>query len=124
MGQNGEIMAVFLVLLIPLLLMVFALLMERLEHRLRTSTMSDHDVEEFLEKAKPDEVTTFIREGWTGALTSFRRRRAPHGRRRPAIPAQTARAGGDRTGAARAEVQLAADAARQTAPHGGSAPTA
>jgi hypothetical protein len=122
-------MAVFLVLLIPLLLMVFALLMERLEHRLRTSTMSDHDVEEFLEKAKPDEVTTFIREGWTGALASFRRRRSPRGQRRAAIPAQAARGESARTaaahtGAVRTDVQLAADPGRPAAPHGGSAPTA
>ena len=31
MGDDGRIMTVFLVLLIPLLLMVFALLMERVE---------------------------------------------------------------------------------------------
>jgi hypothetical protein len=82
-------MAVFLVLLIPLLLMVFALLMERLEYRLRMSTMSEHDVEEFLEMAKPDEVNTFIKEGWSGALASFRRRRTPRNRRRSSIPAQS-----------------------------------
>ncbi len=66
----------FLVLLIPLLLMVFALLMERLEHRLRSSTtMSEQDVEEFLDKAQPEEVNTFIREGWSRALSMFRLRR-------------------------------------------------
>jgi hypothetical protein len=66
---------VFLVLLIPLLVMVFALLMERLEHRLHTSTMTEQDVEEFLDEAQPDEVNTFIREGWSRALSMFRRRR-------------------------------------------------
>lgn len=69
----------FLVLLVPLLLMVFALLMERLEHRLRTTTMSEQDVEEFLDKAEPEEVNTFIREGWTRALSMFRRRRPKSG---------------------------------------------
>ncbi len=66
---------VFLVLLVPLLVMVFALLMERLEHRLQTTVMSEQDVEEFLDKAEPDEVNTFIREGWTRAMSMFRLRR-------------------------------------------------
>jgi hypothetical protein len=88
MGQNGAIMAVFLVLLIPLLFMVFALIMERLEHRLRMSTMSEGDVEEFFDNAKPDEVNTFIKEGWSGALTSFRRRRTPRSRRKATVPNQ------------------------------------
>ncbi|WP_029137167.1 hypothetical protein [Nakamurella lactea] len=70
-------MTVFLVLLIPLLLMIFALLMERVEHRLRTATMTEDEVEEFLESAQPDEVNTFIREGWTRALSLFRLRRRP-----------------------------------------------
>lgn len=78
-------MTVFLVLLIPLLLMVFALLMERVENRLRTSTMSEAEVEEFLESAQPDEVNTFIREGWTRALLRFRLRRRPRAVR-PAEP--------------------------------------
>lgn len=62
----------FLVLLIPLAVMAFALLMERLERRLHTSTMSEQDVQEFLDQAEPDEVNTFIREGWTRALSKFR----------------------------------------------------
>jgi hypothetical protein len=86
MGQNGVDMAVLLVLLIPLLLMVFALLMERVEHRLQMRTMSEHDVEEFLEMAKPDEVDTFIKEGWSGALASFRGRRTTRDRRGSGIP--------------------------------------
>jgi hypothetical protein len=65
----------FLVLLVPLLVMVFALLMERLEHRLRSTTMSGQDVEEFLDTAQPDEVNTFIREGWSRAMSMFRLRR-------------------------------------------------
>lgn len=68
-------MTVFLVPLIPLLLMVFALLMERVENRLRTSTVSEGEVSEFLDEARPDEVNTFIREGWGRALSGFRRRR-------------------------------------------------
>ncbi|WP_395729137.1 hypothetical protein [Nakamurella sp.] len=75
-------MTVFLVLLIPLLLMVFALLMERLERRLKTATVSEADVQEFLDTAKPEEVNTFIREGWTKAFAKFRLRRRPRLRRR------------------------------------------
>jgi hypothetical protein len=50
-----------LVILFPLLLMAFMLLMER--------------VEEFLETARPDEVDTFVREGFTSALERWRHRR-------------------------------------------------
>jgi hypothetical protein len=90
-------MMVFLVLLIPLLLMVFALLMERLENRLHTSTMSEQDVEEFLDKARPEEVNTFIREGWTRALATFRLRR-----KKPAPPSSPRRTGPAAQGAAAA----------------------
>ncbi len=82
MGNDGNTMTVFLVLLIPLLLMVFALLMERLERRLKTATVSEADVQEFLDTAKPEEVNTLIREGWTKAFAKFRRRRRPRLRRR------------------------------------------
>jgi hypothetical protein len=82
MVDDGGTMTVFLVLLIPLLLMVFALLMERLERRLNTATVSEADVQEFLDTAKPEEVNTFIREGWTKAFAKFRLRRRPRLRRR------------------------------------------
>lgn len=75
-------MTVFLVLLIPLLLMIFALFMERVENRLRNATVSEDDVEEFLDQARPEEVNTFIREGWTRALSVFRLRRKPKVRER------------------------------------------
>lgn len=80
--MNG-VMIVFLVLLIPVLLMVFALLMERVEDRLRNSAVNEDEIEEFLDTARPDEVDTFIREGWTRALLRFRLRRRPaRGRQR------------------------------------------
>ncbi len=94
-------MTVFLVLLIPLLLMVFALLMERVESRLRITTMSEIEVEEFLDKAKPEEVNTFIREGWTRALVAFRLRRTPRPRRGRVRPTAD-RAGPGRSSAGRA----------------------
>lgn len=62
---------VFLVLLIPVGVLAFALLMERLEHRLHTGSVSEQDVEEFLDHAHSDEVTTFVQEGWTRALSRF-----------------------------------------------------
>lgn len=71
----NPVMTVFLVLLIPVLLLLFALLMERVEHRLRNAAMNEDEVGEFLDSAQPDEVDTFIREGWTRALSRFRLRR-------------------------------------------------
>ncbi|NNG34865.1 hypothetical protein [Nakamurella aerolata] len=65
----------FLVLLIPVLLLIFALLMERVESRLHRASVSEEEVEQFLDSARPDEVNTFIREGWSRALPRFRRRR-------------------------------------------------
>jgi len=75
-------MTVFLVLLIPLLLMVFALFMERVERRLKTSSVSEADVQEFLDSAQPEEVNTLMREGWTKAFAKFRLRRRPRFRRK------------------------------------------
>lgn len=63
---------VFLVLLIPIGVLAFALLMERLERRLRTGSVSEQDVEEFFDNAQPEEMTTFVKEGWTRALSRFR----------------------------------------------------
>lgn len=74
-------MTVFLVLLFPLLLMVFALLMGRVEDRLRPVTVTEDQVGEFFDQARPEEVNTLIREGWTGALDRFRLRRRPRDRR-------------------------------------------
>lgn len=82
MVDDGGTMTVFLVLLIPLLLMVFALFMERVENRLKTHTVSEADVQEFLDTARPEEVNTLIREGWTRAFDKFRLRRRPRFRRK------------------------------------------
>jgi hypothetical protein len=77
MVNNGPIMTAFLVLFFPLLLMVFALLMGRVEDRLQPATVTEDEVGEFLDQAAPDEVNTFIREGWAGGLARFRMRRRP-----------------------------------------------
>ena len=81
MVDDWPIMTVFLVLLFPLLLMVFALLMGRVEDRLHPATVTEDEVGEFLDQARPEEVNTLIREGWTGALDRFRLRRRPRERK-------------------------------------------
>jgi hypothetical protein len=81
MVDDGSIMTVFLVLLFPLLLMVFALLMGRVEERLHPATVTEDEVGEFLDQARPEEVNTLISEGWTGALARFRLRRRPRERK-------------------------------------------
>jgi len=81
MVDDGRIMTVFLVLLFPLLLMVFALLMGRVEDRIHPSAVTEDEVGEFFDQARPDEVNTFIREGWPGALDRFRLRRRPRERK-------------------------------------------
>ncbi len=75
-------MVVFLVLLIPVALMAFALFMEKVENRLRTRTIIEADVQEFLDSARPEEVNTMMREGWSRAFDKFRLRRLPRFRRR------------------------------------------
>ena len=83
MRDDGQVMTVFLVLLIPVLLMLFALLMEGVENRLRRPAVTEDEVEQFLDQARPDEVNTFIREGWGRALSVFRLRRRPPNQRKP-----------------------------------------
>ena len=56
------------------LVMVFALGMERLETRLRSGTVREDEVEDFLERARPDEVKALFRQGIGGALQMFRLR--------------------------------------------------
>ena len=67
-------MTAWLAILIPLLVMVFALGMERLETRLRAGTVREDEVEDFLERARPDEVKALFRQGIGGALQMFRLR--------------------------------------------------
>ncbi|HSV67087.1 MAG TPA: hypothetical protein VLJ59_14395 [Mycobacteriales bacterium] len=54
--------------------MAFMLLMERVESPLRKAAV-ETQVEEFLETARPDEVDTFVREGFGRALERWRERR-------------------------------------------------
>jgi hypothetical protein len=74
-------MTIWFVAAIPVLIMFFALAMERLEHRLRylaardNLAVQENEVEEFLQAARPEEVRALFRSGITGALELFRRRR-------------------------------------------------
>jgi hypothetical protein len=74
MRDDACTMTVWLAVLIPLLVMVFALGMERLESRLRSGTVREDEVEDFLERARPDEVKALFRQGIGGALQMFRLR--------------------------------------------------
>jgi hypothetical protein len=83
-GSIRLTMTAWIAVLIPLLIMVFALGMERLETRLRAGTVREDEVEDFLERARPDEVKALFRQGIGGALQLFRLRNLGkrHGSRR------------------------------------------
>jgi hypothetical protein len=74
-------MTVWFVAAVPVLIMFFALAMERLEERLHHLTLHENEVEEFLRAARPDEVQALFGSGIGRALELFRRRRRPKGRR-------------------------------------------
>ncbi|NLV78183.1 MAG: hypothetical protein GXY65_02340 [Rhodococcus sp.] len=61
--------------LFPVLLMLFALAMERVESRLSRLSVREQEVEEFLDNADHADVATLAREGFPGALARFHRRR-------------------------------------------------
>lgn len=68
-------MTYWFVLIIPLVIMLFALFMERVEARLKNLTIRENEVEEFLEQARPDEVEALYGHGIGRALELFRLRR-------------------------------------------------
>ncbi len=75
-------MTAWLSVLVPLLVMFFALGMERVESRLRESTVRPEELEELLERPRPDEVRALFRQGTGRALELFRlRNRAPRSRK-------------------------------------------
>ncbi len=61
-------------LLLPLLLLALLLCMERVERPLRVDSVSDQ-LESFLDSARPDEVETFVSQGFAPALERYWRRR-------------------------------------------------
>lgn len=75
MRENRGTMTYWFVLLIPLVIMLFALFMERVESRMKNVTIRENEVEEFLEQAQPDEVEALYGHGIGRALELFRLRR-------------------------------------------------
>lgn len=68
-------MTVWFVIAVPVVVMLFALGMERVEDRLRHVSVRSEEVEEFLEQARPDEVQALYGHGIGRALELFRLRR-------------------------------------------------
>jgi hypothetical protein len=61
-------------LLMPVFLLVLMLMMERVERPLRRESVSEQ-LEAFFDSARPDEVETFVTEGYAPALERYWRRR-------------------------------------------------
>ncbi len=61
-------------LLLPLGLLALMLGMERVERPLRVDSVSD-SLEQFLESARPEEVETYVSQGYAPALERYWRRR-------------------------------------------------
>lgn len=71
-------MLIALALLLPVLLMLLLLAMERVERRLRLDQVGA-ELEAFLESARPDDIEVFVSQGFRPALDGYWRRRR-HGR--------------------------------------------
>ena len=63
-----------LTLLLPVFLLLLMLGMERVEGPLREDAVSEQ-LEAFLDSARPDEVETFVSEGFAPALDRYWKRR-------------------------------------------------
>ena len=75
MSEGRRSMTVWFVFAVPLVVMFFALFMERVEARLRHVAVQEDEVEQFLEQAQPDEVRALYGHGIGRALELFRLRR-------------------------------------------------
>lgn len=71
-----------LTLVAPLVLLALLLVMERVEQPLRRDAFGERLVD-FLDQARPDEVETFVTEGYAPALERYWSRRTPARRRPP-----------------------------------------
>ena len=72
-------MTAWFVIVVPIVIMFFALFMERVEAKLRHGAVQENEVEEFLESARPDEVKALYGHGIGRALELFRLRRRGRG---------------------------------------------
>ncbi len=67
-------MFIYLALLFPLVIMALLVAMERVEQPLRVDQLG-LDLETFLDSARPEEVETFVSEGFGPALDRYWKRR-------------------------------------------------
>ncbi|NMI00810.1 hypothetical protein [Pseudonocardia acidicola] len=77
-------MTAWLSVLVPLLVMFFALGMERVESRMREAALRQEELDQLLEQPRPDEVRALFRQGTARALELFRLRDRGPGNRRTA----------------------------------------
>ncbi len=88
-------MPLSMLLVAPVVLLLLMLLMDRVERPLRSGSVTEQ-LEAFLDTARPDEVETFVSEGFGPALDRYWRRRrrgrlrVPRGR----VPVGVRRASG------------------------------
>ncbi|HEX7307321.1 MULTISPECIES: hypothetical protein [Lentzea] len=78
-------MTAWLVIVVPIVIMFFALFMERVEAKLRHVAVQENEVEEFLESARPEEVKALYGHGIGRALDMFRLRRRGRGTARKRV---------------------------------------
>ena len=69
-----DVTLLLVALLLPVLLLFLMLMMERVERPLRVDSVSEQ-LESFFESARPDEVETYVSEGFAPALERYWRRR-------------------------------------------------
>ena len=72
--HHGGVPLIVVALLLPVLLLGLMLGMERVERPLRVDDVGDL-LEGFLDSARPEEVETFVSEGYAPALERYWRRR-------------------------------------------------
>ena len=72
--MDGVTLLLAVALLLPVLLLFLMLMMERVERPLRVDSVSEQ-LESFLESARPEEVETYVSEGFAPALERYWRRR-------------------------------------------------
>lgn len=71
-ATDGLLLA--LAMLLPVALLLLMLAMERVERPLRVDSLSEQ-LDSFLETARPEEVETYVSEGFAPALERYWRRR-------------------------------------------------
>ncbi len=72
--MSNNVTLLLFALVLPFLLLALMLGMERVERPLRVDSVSEQ-LETFLDTARPDEVETYVSEGFAPALERYWRRR-------------------------------------------------